>query len=108
MSQSTRRFPRPASCSAQARPMPRAAPVIKAQPSPVTPGKYPGPPPRTNGGPAVSPLPRPRQTERMHPTQDARVILRLCDDYDPVRIQEIVGDALDELGLVPRGRVLVK
>lgn len=44
----------------------------------------------------------------MHPTQDARVILRHCDDYDPVRIQEIVGDALDELGLVPHGRVLVK
>lgn len=44
----------------------------------------------------------------MHPTQDARVLIRHCDDYDPVRIQEIVGDALDEFGLAPRGRVLVK
>jgi len=37
-----------------------------------------------------------------------RVILRHCDSYDAERIRTIVREGLDELGLVPRGRVLVK
>ncbi len=37
-----------------------------------------------------------------------KVILRHCDSYDPQRIRTIVREALDELGLVPEGRTLVK
>jgi uncharacterized protein (DUF362 family) len=37
-----------------------------------------------------------------------RVIIRNCDSYDPERIREIVRDGLRELGLVPKGRTLVK
>jgi uncharacterized protein (DUF362 family) len=37
-----------------------------------------------------------------------KVILRQCDVYDPIRIQRIVEEALDELGLRPFGRTLVK
>jgi uncharacterized protein (DUF362 family) len=37
-----------------------------------------------------------------------RVILRHCDAYDPARIRTIVREGLRELGLVPRGRTLVK
>jgi len=44
----------------------------------------------------------------MHPTQDARVILRHADRYDPALIQRIVGEGLDALGLAPFGRTLVK
>ncbi|MBW2528407.1 MAG: DUF362 domain-containing protein [Deltaproteobacteria bacterium] len=37
-----------------------------------------------------------------------KVILRHCDTYDADRIREIAREALEELDLVPRGRVLVK
>ena len=37
-----------------------------------------------------------------------QVILRHCDEYDAVRIQEIVRSGLTQLGLVPHGRTLVK
>lgn len=37
-----------------------------------------------------------------------RVILRHCSEYDPERIEQIAGDGLDALGLVPHGRTLVK
>lgn len=38
----------------------------------------------------------------------AKVIIRACSDYDPERIRGIVRDGLDELGLRPFGRTLVK
>jgi uncharacterized protein (DUF362 family) len=44
----------------------------------------------------------------MHPTHDARVILRHCPAYDPAKIRAIVREGLEELGLRPRGRTLVK
>jgi uncharacterized protein (DUF362 family) len=44
----------------------------------------------------------------MHPTQDAKVILRHCDEYDPERIRTIAREGLEELGLRPSGRTLVK
>ncbi|MSP17803.1 MAG: DUF362 domain-containing protein [Myxococcales bacterium] len=44
----------------------------------------------------------------MHPTQHPRVILRHCDGYDPARIRTIVREGLEELGLRPRGRTLLK
>ena len=44
----------------------------------------------------------------MHPTQTPRVIIRHCDSYDPARIRTIVREGLDELGLRPFGRTLVK
>jgi uncharacterized protein (DUF362 family) len=44
----------------------------------------------------------------MHPTRDARVILRHCDSYDPQRIRTIVREGMEELGLRPRGRTLLK
>jgi uncharacterized protein (DUF362 family) len=44
----------------------------------------------------------------MHPTRDARVILRHCDAYDAQRIRSIVREGLTELGLRPYGRTLVK
>jgi uncharacterized protein (DUF362 family) len=44
----------------------------------------------------------------MHPAPDARVILRHCDAYDPARIRVIIREGLEELGLRPRGRTLVK
>ncbi len=37
-----------------------------------------------------------------------RVILRDCSDYDPERIRVLVREGLNELGLVPHGRTLVK
>ena len=37
-----------------------------------------------------------------------RVIIRHCDAYDPERIRAIVREGLEELGLSPRGRTLVK
>jgi uncharacterized protein (DUF362 family) len=37
-----------------------------------------------------------------------RVILRHCDEYDPGRIRQIVREGMEELGLVPSGRTLVK
>ncbi|RLB65077.1 MAG: hypothetical protein DRI90_02975 [Deltaproteobacteria bacterium] len=39
---------------------------------------------------------------------EPKVILRHCDEYDPDRIRAIVREGLDELGLRPTGRVLVK
>jgi uncharacterized protein (DUF362 family) len=44
----------------------------------------------------------------MKPTTDPRVIIRHCDEYDPERIRKIVREGLDELGLKPAGRTLVK
>lgn len=44
----------------------------------------------------------------MHPTQDARVIIRHCDTYDPERIRRIVREGLEELDLRPHGRTLMK
>ena len=44
----------------------------------------------------------------MKPTAEPRVIIRHCDSYDPARIQKIVREGLDELGLKPAGRTLVK
>ncbi|MDF1561507.1 MAG: DUF362 domain-containing protein [Deltaproteobacteria bacterium] len=38
----------------------------------------------------------------------ARVLLRRCDDYDPDRIRAIIGECMDELGLKPAGRTMVK
>jgi uncharacterized protein (DUF362 family) len=40
--------------------------------------------------------------------QKARVIIRHCDEYDPERIRVIVREALEELGLEPHGRTLLK
>jgi uncharacterized protein (DUF362 family) len=37
-----------------------------------------------------------------------RVILRHCDAYDPERIRTIVREGLGDLGLIPRGRTLLK
>jgi uncharacterized protein (DUF362 family) len=44
----------------------------------------------------------------MHPSQKPRVIIRQCDSYDAERIRQIVREGLDELGLKPFGRTLVK
>ncbi len=37
-----------------------------------------------------------------------RVILRRCADPDPVRVQSIIRECFEDLGLKPRGRVLIK
>ncbi|NOZ28125.1 MAG: DUF362 domain-containing protein [Chloroflexi bacterium] len=37
-----------------------------------------------------------------------KVILRHCDTYDPARIARIIGEGMDELGIRPYGRTLVK
>lgn len=39
---------------------------------------------------------------------EPKVIIRSCWAYDPERIRAIVREGLNELGVVPRGRVLVK
>lgn len=44
----------------------------------------------------------------MHPTQNAKVIIRHCDSYDPARIRTIIREGLEALGLRPSGRTLVK
>jgi uncharacterized protein (DUF362 family) len=45
----------------------------------------------------------------MQPNQhQAKVIIRHCDQYDPARIREIVLNGLEELGIRPKGRVLLK
>ncbi len=44
----------------------------------------------------------------MHHTKVPRVILRRCDAYDPDRIRGIIGEAMDELKLRPRGRTMIK
>lgn len=36
------------------------------------------------------------------------VILRHCDQYDPQRIAQIIGEGMDELGVRPHGRTMVK
>ena len=43
-----------------------------------------------------------------HPTSKPKVILRHCDSYDVERIRAIVREGLEELGLAPSGRTLVK
>src|SRR4051812_2948990 len=40
--------------------------------------------------------------------EQPRVILRHCDEYDAARIKKIIREGLDELGLEPAGRTLVK
>jgi uncharacterized protein (DUF362 family) len=37
-----------------------------------------------------------------------KVILRHCETYNPERIAEIIGEGMDELGVKPRGRTMVK
>ena len=44
----------------------------------------------------------------MRPWTTPRVIIRHCDSYDPARIRTIVREGLEELGLRPHGRTLVK
>lgn len=44
----------------------------------------------------------------MKPTATPRVIIRHCAEYDPQAIRQIVRDGLNELGLKPSGRTLVK
>ncbi len=44
----------------------------------------------------------------MQPTTEPRVIIRSCAEYDPEAIRKIVREGLDELGLKPHGRTLVK
>jgi uncharacterized protein (DUF362 family) len=44
----------------------------------------------------------------MHPSQKPHVIIRHCDSYDPEKIRRIVREGLDELGLRPFGRTLLK
>ena len=44
----------------------------------------------------------------MNPTAEPRVIIRHCGSYDPAAIRKIVREGLDELGLKPHGRTLVK
>ena len=39
---------------------------------------------------------------------DFRVIIRRCDDYDPDRIEGIVREGMEQLGVKPSGRVLLK
>jgi uncharacterized protein (DUF362 family) len=44
----------------------------------------------------------------MKPAAEPRVIIRNCQGYDPETIRAIVREGLDELGLKPSGRTLVK
>jgi uncharacterized protein (DUF362 family) len=44
----------------------------------------------------------------MHPSREPRVIIRHCDSYDPERIRQIVREGMQELGVEPTGRTLVK
>jgi uncharacterized protein (DUF362 family) len=37
-----------------------------------------------------------------------KVILRHCDRYDPALIAQIIGEGMDELGVKPQGRTMVK
>jgi uncharacterized protein (DUF362 family) len=37
-----------------------------------------------------------------------KVIIRHCNNYDPLRIAEIIGEGMDELGIEPSGRTMVK
>lgn len=45
---------------------------------------------------------------RMRIPAEPKVILRHCAEYDPARIREIVREGLEELGLRPHGRTLIK
>jgi len=40
--------------------------------------------------------------------EDHKVILRHCETYDPATIARIVGEGMDDLGVQPHGRTLVK
>jgi uncharacterized protein (DUF362 family) len=42
------------------------------------------------------------------PSSEPQVIIRHCESYDPEAIRKIVREGLDELGLSPEGRTLVK
>ncbi len=44
----------------------------------------------------------------MIPEQHPTVIIQHCSDYDSAKIESIIGDGLDTMGLRPRGRTLVK
>src|SRR5688572_27668532 len=44
----------------------------------------------------------------MRPAERPRVIIRHCDTYDAERIRKIVREGMEELGLRPHGRTLVK
>ncbi|MBK7579011.1 MAG: DUF362 domain-containing protein [Myxococcales bacterium] len=44
----------------------------------------------------------------MRPAPRPKVILRHCDSYDPERIRRIVREGMEELGLRPHGRTLLK
>jgi uncharacterized protein (DUF362 family) len=44
----------------------------------------------------------------MRPAESPKVIIRHCDRYDPERIRRIVREGMEELGLRPRGRTLLK
>jgi uncharacterized protein (DUF362 family) len=44
----------------------------------------------------------------MHPAQGARVIIRHCESYDVETIRKIVREGMEELGLRPHGRTLLK
>src|SRR6266571_701775 len=44
----------------------------------------------------------------MKPTAEPRVIIRNCAEYDVETIRNIVREGLNELGLKPNGRTLVK
>lgn len=44
----------------------------------------------------------------MKPVQAPKVIIRHCDEYDPQRIRQIVREGMEELGLEPWGKTLVK
>src|SRR5258706_13113665 len=46
--------------------------------------------------------------DRMKIPAEPKVILRSCRDYDPERIRTIIREGLEELGLKPFGRTLVK
>ncbi len=44
----------------------------------------------------------------MQPAKNPKVIIRHCESYDAEQIRRIVREGLEELGLRPRGRTLVK
>jgi uncharacterized protein (DUF362 family) len=44
----------------------------------------------------------------MRPAESPKVIIRHCDTYDPERIRKIVREGMEELGLRPHGRTLLK
>src|SRR5258705_7152742 len=44
----------------------------------------------------------------MKPTDRPHVIIRHCDAYDPERIRTIIREGMEELGVRPFGKTLVK